>query len=208
MQSGAGYTLIEILISMAIFVVIGGIAVFGFRGASQVNTIRQNAEAFVSDLHRLQTLALNGGGVMTCSTQTPLVACAGNDECASGECNTLASPPGGFGVVINGDNQSYTLFAEMTAVDANPADFNSGTDPLLQAGQVTLNDDVEFSSVSYSDAGASAVTFQTLRGTASSDATFCFSRPGITGIFQMVKVIGAVGLIQSTSIRGDQCPPP
>lgn len=203
MRRAKGYTLIEILISIAIFGILAGITIVGFQSAGKVYAVRQNAGQFVADLQRLQTLAVSGGGVMRCVNQSPTHTCTANEECTSNNCQ-LAYPPGGFGIYIDpaGDRASYKLYARLdTAVG-----YSDGVDPLIQLGDVRLTDNVTLELID-TDRGADygIVTFSAPRGTASNDATFCFTRSGFPTVHRIVKIIATIGQVTETSSLGS-CP--
>lgn len=204
MYHARGYTLIEILISIAIFGILASITIVGFQNAGKVNAIRQNAGTFVSDLRRLQTLATSGGGVMACLNQTPTQTCTSDTECTSSNDCQLTYPPGGFGVFVDpaGDRVSYKLFARLDpTVGYTPA-----VDPLIQLGNGRLVDDVVFETVD-TDRGSDngIIAFSAPRGTASEDATFCLTRSGFPTMHRIVTVLATIGQVTEKSASGS-CP--
>ncbi len=203
MRLTRGYTLIEILISIAVFGILASITVLGFQNAGKINAIRQNAGTFVADLRRLQTLATSGGGVMACVNQTPTRTCTSNGECTSNDCQ-LMYPPGGFGVFVDpaGDRVSYALYARL----APTVGYSPGVDPLIELGNGRLTDDVEFETVD-TDVGSNTgvITFTSPRGTASNDATFCLTRKGFPSMHRVVSVLATIGQVTEKSVSGP-CP--
>lgn len=62
-QSSRGFTMIELMISAAVFVVMFSVMMVGFNRNSQQRTLNDNALLIVDGLRRVQTMALSGSQV-------------------------------------------------------------------------------------------------------------------------------------------------
>jgi prepilin-type N-terminal cleavage/methylation domain-containing protein len=84
-----GFTIIELLVSLGIFVVVTAMVVTNFRGGSQSDELKIAADTLVSNLRKAQNMALAGeqvGGI---------------------------TPPGGYGVYFTlGTPLQYIVFAD------------------------------------------------------------------------------------------------
>ncbi len=118
-KSGAGLTLIEILVSVAIFVTIATLGIIGYRRVQQNKDLAQSNAELASNIRQVENFALTGQQVEG------------------------ATPRGGFGVHLSQGGEYYSLFAD-TACDAvtDPDECNyrydEGGDQLLQSGQHDL----------------------------------------------------------------------
>lgn len=213
MRTPRGYTLVEILISMSIFGILGAITVFGFRGVGKANLVKQTSAELVTNLRMIQSLAMSGGTVMTCDNKTPLTACTAatvGETCgASGICGTPAAPPGGYGITVTANG--YMLFANMPRTDTDLAGptYDAAYDPVVTLGNVKLPADISIGAYEpnmtepfYSPG---AVTFSYPRGFSGVDMFFCISRPDFDHLFYKVSLFKDIGQILEESV--DECPP-
>lgn len=114
-----GFTIIELLVSLSIFIVITAMVVANFRAGSRGDDLRISAEAMVSNLRKAQNMALAGQPT--------------ND----------IVPPGGYGLYFNlATPDRYIIFADMNGDKV----YNSGEE--LADGLVTLPREVRIISVS------------------------------------------------------------
>jgi prepilin-type N-terminal cleavage/methylation domain-containing protein len=117
--SRKGFTIIELLVAMGIFVVITSMVVANFRTGSQSDELKIAAEALVSNLRKAQNMAL------------------------AGQLKDGASPPGGYGVYFKlADTDRYIIFADL---DGRPLDYDVGE--ALSDGTVILPRDVRIINV-------------------------------------------------------------
>ncbi len=85
-----GFTIIELVVAMGIFVVITSIVVANFRAGSRSDELRIAAEAMVSNLRKVQNMAL------------------------AGQLTEGVNPPGGYGVYFKlADSDRYITFADL-----------------------------------------------------------------------------------------------
>jgi len=113
-----GYSLIDLIVSIAIFGMIAGSVVINFRAGSRSDSVRQGAQVLASVLRRAQTSTLSGA------------------EIAGG-----SFPQGGFGVRLDSaDASTVLLFADS---DGNGVYTDSGE--LLE--EVRLRGDAQFNVV-------------------------------------------------------------
>ncbi|KKW36713.1 MAG: hypothetical protein UY81_C0016G0008 [Candidatus Giovannonibacteria bacterium GW2011_GWA2_53_7] len=94
-RSGAGFTLVELMISIAIFGFITGIMVWNFSNVRQADTLRKSAERLAADLQLVQNMAMTGRTIEN------------------------GVPIGGYGVHFNRttNNTIYYLFADRESFD-------------------------------------------------------------------------------------------
>ncbi len=115
----AGFTLIELLISIAIFSVMTGYVISNYRTARQSDELRQGASLLANSIRRVQTMALAGEGVLSCSGGSSTgvsTTCATAADCKNGG-SCVRSLPKGYGVHLTmssavGSKQAV-LFADL-----------------------------------------------------------------------------------------------
>lgn len=205
MKQNNGYTLIEILVSMAIFAALSAITLFGFQGVGRANALRQAADELTVNLRLLQSLSTNGGSVKVCSNKTPLTACTTDTDCNSttSYCDTVASPPGGYAISVNGDERGYVLFAHMKKLDTTytlPV-YDASRDVLVAPKSVDMADDltIQIYNGNNSNALNRSVAFTAPRGLPNADVFFCISRPQFPRLHYKVSLISETGqLMQET----------
>ncbi len=213
-NSIAGYTLVELLVAMSIFGILASITVFGFRGVGKANVLKQASAELVANLRMIQSLATTGGSVMTCGNITPIRACSVNANCGtSGACDTPASPPGGYGIVINDiEGTGYTMFAHMkklNSIDYLTPSYTLARDPVVKQGNVKLNKDMTIKVYQSSLPGTpfytpAAMTFTTPRGLTNMDAFFCISHVDLPTINYRVKLFKDTGQLLEETVTS--CP--
>lgn len=210
----SGYTLFELLVSMAVFGILSGILVFGFRGAGQANNLRQNAAELVENIRRIQAFSISGSTVKVCTNVSPPIACYDNSVCPGGSssCDDAASPRGGFAIdAIGVGSTGYKLYANMQDYTINPNKLGyaegagNERDMLVALGDVTLSDGAYFTNA------GTPVSFMPPRGypvmTGTTDAKFCMTRPGFENKLYMLVTVKAVsGMIDQKTINGATCP--
>ena len=131
LHSNGGFTFLELLVSIGIFVVITTTVVFNFRAGERSDALRLAAEDLVSKVREVQVMGQTGQRVEMCipgdvsSSNDPLAfkVCARGVDCGTLLC-TAQVPQGGYGVHIangtiigfaDGNNtHRYELGEEMT----------------------------------------------------------------------------------------------
>jgi Tfp pilus assembly protein FimT len=114
-----GFTIIELLVSLGIFIIVTAMVVTNFRGGNQSDELKIAAETIASSLRRAQNMAL------------------------AGELIDEISPPGGYGVYFNSGNPGqYLIFADK---DGNLA-YDVGE--VLVNGAIDLADNIILDDVS------------------------------------------------------------
>lgn len=103
-----GTTLIEVLISVAVFSIITGIVLFGFMDSKKVQDLRAASNQLVADLRQIQTLALANQPFAVCSTTGSGTSfgspCTGTIDsvCDAGTANNCGLvPAGGYGISVS-----------------------------------------------------------------------------------------------------------
>jgi prepilin-type N-terminal cleavage/methylation domain-containing protein len=99
MKSAAGFTLIEMLISLSIFGIITGFVMANFRAGSQSDELRASSLIVAGVIRRAQTAALTGETAHFCRDEagTDGRICNSNADCGTGTCVNDV-PRGGYGV--------------------------------------------------------------------------------------------------------------
>lgn len=96
-----GFTIIELLVSLGIFIIVTAMVVTNFRGGSRSDELKIAVETIASNLRRAQNMAL------------------------AGELTDGVTPPGGYGIYFNlATSDRYIIFADKNgnlAYDANEA---------------------------------------------------------------------------------------
>ncbi len=97
----SGYTLLEILLSFAIFSILFGIMIFGFSDAKNIERFKKATSLFVSHIKEMQNNALTGQEIIQSGTGDKIV------------------PIGGYGLHmdLNGNGKTYILFADTNSIN-------------------------------------------------------------------------------------------
>lgn len=115
MSRHSGFTLVELLVSMAIFAVITGFVMANFRAGSQGDEIRLASQIVASEVRRAQTQALAGQMTKFCrEAGVDGRTCESDLDCGDGACVSDV-PRGGYGLhlsVMEGENRAVILFAD------------------------------------------------------------------------------------------------
>ncbi len=115
-HSQKGFTLIDLIVSMAIFSVLTGAVIVNFRAGSRNDSVRRGAQIIASTLREAQTMTLSG------------------TELSDG-----SFPTGGYGVRVSTDNTNALI------VFADSDDSGTYTDATEDVRTVTLPQEVTFS---------------------------------------------------------------
>jgi type II secretory pathway pseudopilin PulG len=197
----SGFTFIELIISITVFVFLTTIVVFGFRGAGQANDVRQSAAELVANLRRLQTLAQSGAAVSVCSDySTNARVCSVDPDCGVGGGLSCLSvlPAGGFGVYVSAAPIStYSLFADLN----NDGTWLATRDVLIEGGSVSMLSGTRLSALMLPD--PTSVTFApprgSLRGNPTPDPYFCVGHDRLN-VVRKVSIKSITGQIDETAV--------
>lgn len=111
----AGFTLVELLISLSIFAVITGVVLANFRVGAQGDELRISAQIVASAIRRSQTAALGGQLAPVCSggIDDKKICLHGDADCTGGSCINVI--PRGYGIRFDTDgiaNRRMTVFID------------------------------------------------------------------------------------------------
>lgn len=148
LKSGAGYTLVELMITIAI---VGLLAAITFGGLSQGKSrgaARQAADQVQIDLQGLQNYQQSG-------VVAPKNSCVGgtNDHhvcTVSGDCNSTicqAQPPTGYGVIFAANATRYITYADMDQPSDPPSVLGDNDDIVLSTK--TLGSNITVKTITY-----------------------------------------------------------
>ncbi|MFA6603414.1 MAG: prepilin-type N-terminal cleavage/methylation domain-containing protein [Patescibacteria group bacterium] len=120
MNDRSGFTLVEMLVSLAIFAVITGFVMANLRVGGQGDELRLSSQLVASSVRRIQTMAVAGQTVSYCrkdgeSTGTRLCPSGASAECLEGSC-VKEVPPGGYGIrlsTVAGSERVIITFADL-----------------------------------------------------------------------------------------------
>ena len=100
-----GVTIIEVLISMAVFSMISAIVLYGFIDSRRVQDLRHASSLIVADVRQVQTLALSNEPYRVCSNTGVGTSfgssCASDVECGGAQKSCGLVPAGGYGLSIS-----------------------------------------------------------------------------------------------------------
>ncbi|MFZ5363974.1 MAG: pilus assembly FimT family protein [Patescibacteria group bacterium] len=113
-----GFTIIELLVSLSIFIIVTAMVVTNFRGGNRSDELKIAAETIASSLRRVQNMALAG-------------------ELVDG-----ISPPGGYGIYFNlGNPGQYLIFAD------KDGDLAYDVGEVLADGAIDLADNITLENI-------------------------------------------------------------
>ena len=119
MKKSAGFTLIELMVVIAIASILMTLAVPSFKQMIQSNTISSNVNNFLADMRYARSESVRrGGGVIMCRSNAP--------EAASPVCNN-GSGPGNNGWV-----SGWIIFHDVNGDGTRTAASTAATDPILR----------------------------------------------------------------------------
>ncbi len=120
-RSGAGFTLVELLVSISILMIMTAMVLVNYNISGQQSALLLEAHKFAGDARRAQNMAMGSFELESIGTV----------------------PDGGWGIYIDAsDDDTYYIFAD---VDGNE-DYNSGVDEIIET--VILENNIVFTSAS------------------------------------------------------------
>jgi prepilin-type N-terminal cleavage/methylation domain-containing protein len=130
----AGFTLVEMLISVAIMGLLAVIVVVGMGSGKQTEELRSAARQLAADIRSMQARALAAGDVKACpNAASILVICENSTAVCANPADCVPHIPSSFGVNVSSTDLSYTLFAE---VEPSTADYNLDESEVLLGRQL------------------------------------------------------------------------
>ena len=120
MNVRSGFTLVEMLVSLAIFGVISGFVMANLRVGGQGDELRISSQLVASSVRRIQTMAVAGQTIYFCRNSGEITGSklcpTGQDlECSEGSC-VREIPPGGYGLHLAsapGSERTIITFADL-----------------------------------------------------------------------------------------------
>ncbi len=109
-KSVTGFTLVEMLITIAILSILSGVLITNFRQGENSSKLKQASLALVQDLRSAQSYSLAGKIVKRCANSLA-TACSLDAQCSPDLCSDVV-PVGGFGINIASETL-YNLFTDM-----------------------------------------------------------------------------------------------
>lgn len=114
LQSGAGFTLVEVLIVMGIFAILSAMVLVRYNRGNEDSLLTRQVAVTIADIRLAQEQSAGGTTVRYCSVDTGKV-CTNNADCSMGTCNADSAPPGGMAVLFScpsNYNQQQLYYAE------------------------------------------------------------------------------------------------
>jgi prepilin-type N-terminal cleavage/methylation domain-containing protein len=112
-KSGAGFTLAELLIVIALIGVMTTIVIVNFRRGNYSNDLRLAGTELLQNLRLAQQYTIGGSSILFCSDNSVTCPTEGADcTTNSAKCKS-GVPQGGYGIRIN-SSSLYTLFGDVT----------------------------------------------------------------------------------------------
>jgi type IV fimbrial biogenesis protein FimT len=185
MQKLRGFTLIEVLVTIAIVAILVRLAAPSFKSMIQSNTMSSNVNSFLADVRYARSEAIKrGGDLIICRSDAP--------EAASPACGT-GSGPGGNGWV-----SGWFIFHDLNKNDT----WNSGEPILRVQAPITAIDSITPSSAT------NVIKFKaTGRTTISTAVTLQFgSAPTYANTAQRVVCVGPGGYARISGDGLATCP--
>lgn len=107
-----GFTLFEVIIAIAIFLVVVGVSVAGFRSGNDGTTLRLAAERVQDAIRNAQTRTESGQTTSVCPAPADAV-CPAAGACADGTPCVARFPAGGYGVRAEPGKTFVALFVDL-----------------------------------------------------------------------------------------------
>lgn len=139
-QPRAGFTLVEMMVSLAIFAVVTGFTIANFRAGSQSDDLRIGQQLAASAVRRAQTAALGGELVSYCAGGAYDNKICPTAGCGAGQCQR--GVPQGFGVRFMKaapDNQKTIFFADINGNRAYDGGEEIRSDTLSSSRKIGLS---------------------------------------------------------------------
>lgn len=128
----AGFTLVEMLVSVAVIGLLAVIVVVGMGSGKRTEELRGAARQLAGDIRSMQARALAAGDVKACpNTLGVLTICDDSTALCVDPADCVARIPSSFGINASSTDTSYTLFAE---VEPSTVDYH-----LTKPNEVLLN---------------------------------------------------------------------
>ncbi len=184
MQKLRGFTLIEVLVTIAIVAILIRLAAPSFKSMIQSNTMSSNVNSFLADMRYARSEAIKrGGDVIMCRSDAP--------EAASPACGA-GSGPGGNGWV-----SGWFIFHDLDKSNT----WNSGEPILRVQGPITAMDSISASSTT------NLIKFKaTGRTTIGNSVTLQFGGGNYDNTVQRVVCIGPGGYARISGDGLATCP--
>ncbi len=184
MQKLRGFTLIEVLVTIAIVAILIRLAAPSFKSMIQSNTMSSNVNSFLADMRYARSEAIKrGGDLIMCRSDAP--------EAASPACGT-GSGPGGNGWV-----SGWFIFHDLNKNDT----WNSGEPILRVQAPITAMDSITASSTT------NLIKFKaTGRTTIGNSVTLQFGGGNYANTVQRVVCIGPGGYARISGDGLATCP--
>ena len=118
-QNAIGFTLMETIVSMAIFAILLTLVFANFRQSEKQDDLSQSAVELAGNLRKVQNLGMSGQVTKYCKTGSEEKlnhACINHSECGdNGKCD-FGVPKGGYGIHFDqeGELKNYTLFIDLS----------------------------------------------------------------------------------------------
>ena len=152
-----GYTLLEMVIAVSLFVIISVVVLNNFRQGQRLDDLKTGSVEMVSNFREMQTLGMSGQVVNIChGGENDLDSCAEDTDCPNGVCGLV--PAGGFGISIGPVNEgddgevhcydagaskpcrtNYTLFADTVSLFGINGRFEKNNDITLDVYDLPNN---------------------------------------------------------------------
>ena len=116
----SGFTLVELLISVAILTMISTATVFSLRSSQQREELQPAVRLLAGDIKNIQARALAGENVLTCTGTSSFNKVCEQENPSPEVCSSscVPTPPPRFGIRLVAGQTSYTLYADVEAQDA------------------------------------------------------------------------------------------
>lgn len=113
-----GFTLIELMVSIAIMGIIAVVTMNDLRSSQRKDQLNNAARIIAADLRTLQAQALTGQNVKSCSADMSFIVCEQNASgCSNGSTSCVAQPPSAVGLHVTQGAFIYDEFADVASQD-------------------------------------------------------------------------------------------
>ena len=141
-----GFSVAELLISLAIIVLLATFAIFQLGSSQQTDELQTAARQLAADLRSMQSRALAGQNLKACTDGSDLRVCEYSEaSCTPGTCTEEI--PYSFGINITQNSTNYSTFADLNPVPGGDNALTNSKEVILTRDLLQVSNNVIISTI-------------------------------------------------------------